>query len=170
MKLLVRNLARTTTEDELRQLFLPFGPVTSCVLVMDSQTGQSKGFGFVTMDDEAASAARQALEGRRLGDQRIRVRVAAEPPSASEAKPPSATKAQLASASAAQQSSATNAQQSSGPATQQPSAPEAQPQNPSASEAPPPGAADVASEPPRAETTEQPNIWKSITRKRPETK
>jgi len=49
MKLLVRNLARTTTEEELHELFTRYGTVQSCTLVMDAKTGESKGFGFVEM-------------------------------------------------------------------------------------------------------------------------
>ena len=49
MKLIVRNLARTTTEDTLRDLFAAHGSVQSCSLVMDQRTGGSKGFGFVEM-------------------------------------------------------------------------------------------------------------------------
>ncbi|MCB1813864.1 MAG: RNA-binding protein, partial [Candidatus Competibacteraceae bacterium] len=47
MKLLIRNLARTTTEAELRALFEVHGAVQSCNLVLDKATGDSKGFGFV---------------------------------------------------------------------------------------------------------------------------
>ena len=49
MKLLIRNLARTTTEEELRALFAAHGTVQSCSLVIDKETGSSKGFGFVEM-------------------------------------------------------------------------------------------------------------------------
>ena len=45
MKLLIRNLARTTTEKELQSLFAAYGTVQSCTLVMDKETGSSKGFG-----------------------------------------------------------------------------------------------------------------------------
>ena len=47
MKLLVRNLSRATTEHELRTLFTAHGKVTTCNLVLDKETGQSKGFAFV---------------------------------------------------------------------------------------------------------------------------
>ena len=55
MKLLVRNLARTTTEHEIRVLFSAHGSVGLCSLVLDQETGLSKGFAFVEManDDEA---------------------------------------------------------------------------------------------------------------------
>ena len=49
MKILVRNLARTTKEKELYVLFTAFGSVTECTLVLDKETGASKGFGFIEM-------------------------------------------------------------------------------------------------------------------------
>lgn len=49
MKILVRNLERSITEAELLALFEPFGQVESCVIVLDQETGKSKGFGFVEM-------------------------------------------------------------------------------------------------------------------------
>ena len=49
MKILVRNLERSVTEQELLELFQPFGQVASCTLVLDQKTGKSKGFGFVEM-------------------------------------------------------------------------------------------------------------------------
>lgn len=49
MKILVRNLSRDTTEEQLYKLFEPFGQIQSCDLVIDESTGRSKGFGFVMM-------------------------------------------------------------------------------------------------------------------------
>ena len=49
MKLLVRNLSRSTTEEEINVLFEKFGTVQSCDLVLDKATGSSKGFAFVEM-------------------------------------------------------------------------------------------------------------------------
>ena len=77
MKLLVRNLARTTTEAELRDLFDAFGTVQSCTLVMDKQSGKSKGFGFVKMPRPGeAKAAMKQLNGRLVDGQQIRVKKA----------------------------------------------------------------------------------------------
>ena len=58
MKILVRNLTRNTSEAELRDLFSAYGTVQSCTLVLDNDTGISKGFGFVEMPKpgEAKSA------------------------------------------------------------------------------------------------------------------
>ncbi|MEH0346407.1 RNA-binding protein, partial [Vibrio cholerae] len=51
MKLLVRNLARTATEHDIRKLFSEHGSVTECTLVLDQETGLSKGFAFVEMPE-----------------------------------------------------------------------------------------------------------------------
>ena len=77
MKLLIRNLARTTTEAELRSLFETLGTVQSCSLVMDKATGQSKGFGFVEMPKLGdAKAAVKVLNGKDVGGNKIRVKKA----------------------------------------------------------------------------------------------
>jgi len=77
MKLLVRNLSRTTTEQEIRILFSAHGSVTECSLVLDQETGKSKGFAFVEMPEEAeAKAALSALHETRVAKNKIRVKVA----------------------------------------------------------------------------------------------
>jgi RNA recognition motif-containing protein len=69
-KLYVGNLAYSVRDDSLLQAFSQFGTVTSAKVMMDRDTGRSKGFGFVEMgsDAEAQSAVNgmngQALEGR----------------------------------------------------------------------------------------------------------
>lgn len=77
MKLLVRNLSRETTEDEVLQMFQAYGVVQYCKLVMDRDTGKSKGFGFVEMPRSSdAKAAVKELNGRELGGNSIRVKKA----------------------------------------------------------------------------------------------
>lgn len=77
MKLLIRNLARTVTELELRALFLPHGTVQSCTVVMDAVTGKSKGFGFVEMPKQGeAKAAMKSLNGKSIGGSVVRVKKA----------------------------------------------------------------------------------------------
>ncbi len=79
MKLLVRNLARTTTEQDIRVLFSAHGSVTTCNLVLDQETGHSKGFAFVEMpQEEEAKAALQALNLTKVAKSKIRVKVATE--------------------------------------------------------------------------------------------
>lgn len=57
MNIYVGNMSPDTTEDELRQAFEAFGQVTSVNIVRDKATGQSRGFGFVTMPTEAEGKA-----------------------------------------------------------------------------------------------------------------
>lgn len=77
MKLLIRNLARTTTEQELKQLFEPFGDVQSCNLVIDKTTNVSKGFGFVEMPKTGdAKAAIKSLNDQDIAGNKIRVKKA----------------------------------------------------------------------------------------------
>lgn len=77
MKLLIRNLARTTTEAELRSLFETHGTVQSCTLVMDKDTGLSKGFGYVEIPKPGeAKAAMKQLNGLDLAGSKIRVKKA----------------------------------------------------------------------------------------------
>ena len=77
MKLLVRNLARTTTEAELRAMFEAYGKVQSCTLVTDKETGISKGFGFVEMPKPGeAKAAVKNLNYTDVAGNKIRVKKA----------------------------------------------------------------------------------------------
>lgn len=77
MKLLVRNLSRTTTEQELRVMFSNHGLVKECTLVLDQETGKSKGFAFVEMpnEDEAKNAL-SSLHETRVAKNKIRVKIA----------------------------------------------------------------------------------------------
>ncbi len=77
MKLLIRNLARTTTEEDLRKIFEKLGSVQSCSLVMDKQTGKSKGFAFIEMPKPGdAKAAVKTLNGTDVAGNIIRVKKA----------------------------------------------------------------------------------------------
>lgn len=76
MNILVRNLSRKTTEAELRELFKPFGEIASCELVLDERTGESKGFGFVSMPEtKAAKQAISRLNGKMVQGAKIRVKI-----------------------------------------------------------------------------------------------
>lgn len=77
MKLLVRNLSRTTTEQDIRVLFSAFGEVKACNLVLDQITGHSKGFAFIEMPN--LEEAKQAIANLNLSDvhkSKIRVKKA----------------------------------------------------------------------------------------------
>lgn len=81
MKLLIRNLARTTTEAELRTMFEAYGNVQSCTVVIDNKTGLSKGFGFIEMPKPGeAKAAMKNLNGRDVAGNKMRVKKAEPKP------------------------------------------------------------------------------------------
>lgn len=70
----VGNLDWQTTEAELREAFEAFGAVTSVSIIMDKQTGQSRGFGFVEMaSDSEAQAAINGLNERELNGRSLTV-------------------------------------------------------------------------------------------------
>lgn len=64
MRLYVGNLSYSITNQKLEELFAEHGQVTSAQVVQDRETGRSKGFGFVEMND--ANEARQAIETMNL--------------------------------------------------------------------------------------------------------
>ncbi|MDH5232207.1 MAG: RNA-binding protein [Gammaproteobacteria bacterium] len=77
MKLIIRNLSRSTTESELKAMFEVYGVVQSCNLVLDKETGESKGFAFVEMPKPGdAKAATKNLNGSELAGSKIRVKKA----------------------------------------------------------------------------------------------
>lgn len=77
MKLLVRNLAKATTEEKLLSLFKEHGNIQSCNLVLDKETGASKGFAFIEMPKVGeAKAAIKQLNGYKLAGNIIRVKKA----------------------------------------------------------------------------------------------
>ena len=79
MKLLIRNIARNTTEAAIQALFESHGTVQFCKLIMDKETGVSKGFGFVEMPKQGeAKAAMKVLNGMELDGSKIRVKKAEE--------------------------------------------------------------------------------------------
>jgi RNA recognition motif-containing protein len=87
MKIMILNLPRTTTEEELATEFKAYGNVATCDLVLDKETGTSKGFGFVEMPDVAeAEAAIAALNGKKLNNTN-KIRVKPSTPDASQPKP-----------------------------------------------------------------------------------
>ncbi|KAF8402850.1 hypothetical protein HHK36_010941 [Tetracentron sinense] len=76
-QLFVSRLSSYTTNEELKNLFAPFGIVTEARLVMDQMTRRPKGFGFVTYDSEVeANKALKAMNGRIVRGRLIFVEVA----------------------------------------------------------------------------------------------
>ena len=73
-KLYVGNLAYSVTDSTLQQLFGQHGAVQSAQVIMDRDTGRSKGFGFVEMDsDQQAQAAIAALNGQEVNGRALTV-------------------------------------------------------------------------------------------------
>ena len=73
-KLYVGNLGYDVSDDELKQLFSAHGTVDSASVIMDRNTGRSKGFAFVEMSsNEEAQAAMSALDGQDVGGRSIKV-------------------------------------------------------------------------------------------------
>ena len=73
-KLYVGNLTYDMNNDGLQELFSPHGTVESAQVIMDRDTGRSKGFGFVEMkNDQEAQAATAALNGKDSGGRALTV-------------------------------------------------------------------------------------------------
>tara|TARA_Y100000296_G_scaffold40691_1_gene46975 strand:- start:140 stop:493 length:354 start_codon:yes stop_codon:yes gene_type:complete len=75
LSILVRNLPKSFTQENLEELFFEFGTIASCDLVMDDTSGLSKGFGFVEMttQDETDKAIK-ALNAKVIDGKKIRVK------------------------------------------------------------------------------------------------
>ena len=68
------NLAFTVTEQDVRELFAPYGEVDRITLITDRETGRLRGFGFVEMaDDRAAQAAIAGLNGKEVAGRALNV-------------------------------------------------------------------------------------------------
>lgn len=73
-RLFVGNLSFNTTEDDVRSAFQGFGEILEVKLVMDRDTGRSRGFAFVSMASDAdAQRAIQEMNGQLLGGRPLRV-------------------------------------------------------------------------------------------------
>jgi RNA recognition motif-containing protein len=74
MKLYVGNLAFSVTDTDLREVFAPFGTVTDAFVLMDNTTRRSRGFGFVTMSNQAeGEAAIAGLNGQEVNGRRLTI-------------------------------------------------------------------------------------------------
>ncbi|PZO10302.1 MAG: hypothetical protein DCF26_22990, partial [Burkholderiales bacterium] len=99
-KLYVGNLPYTVRDEDLQQAFSAYGSVNSAKVMMERDTGRSKGFGFVEMGNDAeAQAAVEGMNGQSLGGRSLVVNEARP----MEARPPrtAATTTETAAATAA---------------------------------------------------------------------
>jgi len=77
-KIYVGNLPWSATEADLRELFSSVGTVHSAAVITDRDTGRSRGFGFIEMDDSDAEQAISQLDGREMDSRPLRVNEAQE--------------------------------------------------------------------------------------------
>ncbi|KAK8491330.1 hypothetical protein V6N12_000064 [Hibiscus sabdariffa] len=81
-KLFIGGLSYGTDDQTLKEAFSEFGNVTEARVIVDRETGRSRGFGFVNFaEDEAANNALSAMDGQELHGRNIRVSYANERPS-----------------------------------------------------------------------------------------
>ena len=72
-KLYVGNLSFNATEQQVQELFAEFGKVDSIAMITDRDSGRFRGFCFVEMEDSAANAAINALNGKLVDDRELKV-------------------------------------------------------------------------------------------------
>jgi len=78
MNIYVGNLPWSAGDQELEDLFSQFGTVQRARCILDRETGRSRGFGFVEMDDEGARKAIDELNGHELDGRALRINEAQE--------------------------------------------------------------------------------------------
>lgn len=72
-KLYIGNLPYRTTESDVRKFFSKFEPIHSIVLISDRETGRSRGFGFIELEDGNADAAISELSDSMFGGRNLRI-------------------------------------------------------------------------------------------------
>ncbi len=86
-KIYVGNLPFSATEAAVRELFAQHGTVESVALIMDRDTGQPRGFGFVEMPRPDAARAIQSLNGQDMGGRPLKVNEAQDKPRGNGGRP-----------------------------------------------------------------------------------
>jgi RNA recognition motif-containing protein len=74
-KIFVANLPYQITEEELKIYFEVHGTVESVKVIKDRNSGRSKGFGFIEMDDDGAEKAVENLDQKELGGRNLKVEI-----------------------------------------------------------------------------------------------
>ncbi len=79
-KLFIGNLSFRATENELNDAFVQFGELEEVKIILDRETGRSRGFAFVTYIDDSSAQDALKLDGTNVGGRDIRVSIASERP------------------------------------------------------------------------------------------
>ena len=79
-RIYVGNLPFSATEEELNTIFGEYGEVSNVDIIMDRQTGRSRGFGFVEMGDDDGRTAIAELNGNDFGGRQLKINEANERP------------------------------------------------------------------------------------------
>ena len=80
MKMYVGNLPWSTSDSDLNELFGAYGSVESATVITDRESGRSRGFGFVEMNQADARRAMQELNGKELESRALKVNEANDKP------------------------------------------------------------------------------------------
>lgn len=80
VSIFVGNLPWATTDQDLSDLFAPYGTVHRAKIVLDRETNRSRGFGFVDMEEEDATKAIEAWNGQEFGGRPLTVNLAQSRP------------------------------------------------------------------------------------------
>lgn len=73
MNIYVGNLSFTTSSQDLEDLFGQYGSVESAAIINDRETGRSRGFGFVEMENAAGAKAIEELDGKDFGGRNLKI-------------------------------------------------------------------------------------------------
>ncbi|MBW3567486.1 MAG: RNA-binding protein [Proteobacteria bacterium] len=82
-KLYVGNFPYTVDEEQLRELFSPYGEIEDLALIKDRDTGRPKGFGFITFASQQSAEKALELDGKDMGGRPLKVNMATEKPARS---------------------------------------------------------------------------------------
>ena len=75
-KLFIGNLSFKLAEDDIRELFEKFGPITEIAIPTNRETGRPRGFAFITFEGEDAAKSALTLDGQEVDGRKIRVSIA----------------------------------------------------------------------------------------------
>jgi RNA recognition motif-containing protein len=80
MNIYVGNLAYRANDEQVKALFQPYGPVNKVTIIVDRETGRSRGFAFVVMDEGGAESAIEEINGSEFQGRTLKVNQARPKP------------------------------------------------------------------------------------------